>query len=158
VRVTLFGRSIALRYPPGPSLSFTYPANWHVTRRRLNNVLDPKPLFVVASYRLPQGPPDDCPGSRARGRPADGVFLLVQEELDGASLQRSLPRLRPKPRHFALPTYGGAGCLPDASRLFQFRVARRAFYVWVSIGSRTSRATRAALAALLDGMSIASYR
>jgi hypothetical protein len=158
VHVTLFGRSIALRYPSGPSISFTYPANWHVTRYRLDNVLDPKTVFAVTSYRPPQGPPDDCPGSRARGRPADGAFLLVQEELDGASLKRSLPRLSPRPHHFSLPAHEAAGCLPRASRLYQFRVARRAFYVWVSLGPRTSPTTRAAVATLLDGMWIAAYR
>ena len=84
--------------------------------------------------------------------------MLVKEELDGASLKRSLPRLPAKSRHFLLPTSGRAGCLPPASRLFQFRVGRRAFYVWVSLGPRTTVNTRAAIAALLDGMWIASYQ
>ena len=157
-RVTLFGRSIARRYPARPSISFTYPASWHVTTHRLDNVLDPKTLFAVTSYRPPKRPPDDCPGSRARGRPASGAFVLVQEELDGASLKRSLPRLRAKPRHLSVPTSGAVSCLPPASRLYQFRLAGRAFYVWVSIGPRASPATRAAVATLLDGIWIAPYR
>jgi hypothetical protein len=158
VRVTIFGRSIALRYPPGPSITVTYPARWHLTRHRPDTVLDPKTLVALTSYRPAPGPPDDCPGSRARGRPANGAFVLVQEELDGASLKRSLPRLRPKPRHLSLPTHGAAGCLPPASRLYQLRVNARAFYVWVSLGPKTSPTTRAAVAALLDGMSIARHR
>ena len=158
VRVTIFGRSIALRYPPGPSISVTYPARWHLTRHRPDTVLDPKTLFALTSYRPATGPPDDCPGSRARGRPANGAFVLVQEELDGASLKRSLPRLRPKPQHLSLPTHGAAGCLPPVSRLYQFRVNARAFYIWVSLGPKTSPTMRAAVAALLEGMWIARYR
>lgn len=158
VRFDVPGPSIAFRYPAGRSISFRYPANWHVTSRRLDNVLDPKTVFAVTSYRTPQGPADDCDGTRARGRPDDGAFLLVKEVLDGASLRRSLPRLPAKPRRFRLPTSGRVGCLPPASLLFQFRVSSRAFYVWVSVGPRASAKTRAALAALLDGMWIAPYR
>src|SRR4029079_8995425 len=31
IRVVIDGRTIARRFPRGPSLSFRYPANWHVT-------------------------------------------------------------------------------------------------------------------------------
>jgi hypothetical protein len=87
-----------------------------------------------------------------------GVFALVKEVLDGASLRRSLPRLPTKPRPFQLPKSGRAGCLPPASVQYQFRVAQRAFYVWISIGPKASAKTRAAAARLLDGMWIAPYR
>ena len=93
LRVVIDGRSIARRFPHGPSISFRYPANWHVTRHRLDNVFDPRTLFAVATYRLRHRPVDDCDGTHARGRPADGAFVLVKEVLDGASLRRSLPRL-----------------------------------------------------------------
>src|SRR5436309_994539 len=96
-RVTLFGRSIARRYPARPSISFTYPASWHVTTHRLDNVLDPKTLFAVTSYRSPKRAPDDCPGFRSRWRPARGAFERVHASRDGASSQRGLPRLRDKP-------------------------------------------------------------
>ena len=115
LRVVIDGRSIARRFPHGPSISFRYPANWHVTRHRLDNVLDPRTLFAVATYRLPRGPIDNCDGTHARGRPADGAFVLVKEVLDGASLRRSLPRLPVRPSHFRLPTHGAAGCLPAPS-------------------------------------------
>jgi hypothetical protein len=157
VRVMIDGRSIARRFPRGPSLSFRYPANWHVTRRRLDDVLDPRTLFAVSTYRLPGGPVDDCDGTHARGRPADGAFVLVKEVLDGASLRRSLPRLPGRPERFTLPTHGRAGCLPPASAAYQFRVAKRAFYVWLSVGPRASAQTRSALTRLLEGMSIARY-
>lgn len=157
VRVVIDGRSIARRFPRGPSIAFRYPANWHVTRRRLDNVLDPHAVFAVSTYRLPRGRRDDCDGSRARGRPADGAFVLVKEVLDGASLRRSLPRLPRRPSRFRLPTRGGAGCLAPPSVAYQFRVGERAFYLWISVGRRASARTRAALARLLDGMSIARY-
>ena len=81
----------------------------------------------------------------------------MKEVLDGASLRRSLPRLRPRPKRFRLPTHGQAGCLPAASVAYQFRVAERAFYLWISIGPRASGRTRAALARSLDGMWSAGY-
>jgi hypothetical protein len=49
LRVVIDGRSIARRFPHGPSISFRYPANWHVRRHRLDNVLDPHTLFAVAT-------------------------------------------------------------------------------------------------------------
>jgi hypothetical protein len=157
LRVVIDGRSIARRFPDGPSISFRYPANWHVTRHRLDNVVDPHTLFAVATYRLPRRPVDNCDGTHARGRPADGAFVLVKEVLDGASLRRSLPRLPVRPSHLRLPTHGAAGCLPAPSVQYQFRVAKRAFYVWLSVGSRASAHTRAALTRLLDRMRIARY-
>ena len=157
LRVVLDGRSIARRFPRGPSVVFRYPADWHVTTRRLDDVLDPRTLFAVSTYKLPVGPTDDCDGTHARGRPADGAFVLVKEVLDGASLRRSLPRLPARPRRFRLPTRGRAGCLAPPSAAYQFRVGRRAFYVWISLGSRAAARTRAALARLLDRMWVARY-
>jgi hypothetical protein len=157
VRVVLDGRSIARRFPPGPSIEVRFPANWHLTTHRLDNVLDPRTLFAVGTYRLRRGSVDDCDGTRARGRPADGAFALVKEVLDGASLRRSLPRLSARPKHFRLPIHGQAGCLSAPSVAYQFRVAKRAFYVWISVGRRASPQTRAALTRVLDRMWIARY-
>lgn len=157
VRVVIDGRSIARRFPPGPSVVFRYPANWYLTRRRIDNVLDPHTLFAVTSYTLPTKGFDDCDGTHARGRPADGAFVLVKEVLDGASLRRSLPRLPTRPRRFRLPIRGQAFCLRPPSVAYQFRVAKRAFYVFISVGPRASAQTRSALTRLLDGMRIARY-
>ena len=157
VRAVIDGRSIARRFPSGPSIAVRYPANWHFTTRRLDNVFDPHTLFALSNYRLRRGPVDDCDGTQARGQPADGAFVLVKEVLDGASLRRSLPRLSPRPEHFRLPIRGGAGCLPPPSIAYQFRVAKRAFYVWISVGRRASPQTRAALSRSLDGLWIARY-
>lgn len=159
LRFVLDGRSIARRFPRGTSISIHYPANWHVTTRRLDDVVDPRTLFSVSTYKLPAGR-DSCDGTYGRGRPADGAFVLVKEVLDGASLRRSLPRLPARPRRFRLPTRrtpGRAGCLRPPSLVYQFRVAKRAFYVWLSVGPDASHATRAAMGALLDGMRIARY-
>jgi hypothetical protein len=158
VRVDIRGTAIASRFPAGRSISFRYPSNWYLTRQRLDVVSDPRTLFAVSSYAILEGPIDACDGTHAPGRPVDGAFVLVKETLDGASLSRSLPRLRTKPRHFQLPKSGRAGCLPPASVQYQFRVAQRAFYVWISIGAKASGKTRAAVARLLDGMWIAPYQ
>jgi hypothetical protein len=158
VQFDIRGSSIAFRYQAGPSISFRYPANWYVTTRRLDDVIDPHTLFAVTSYAVPKGPVAECDGTHAGGRPVDGVFVLIKEVLDGASLRRSLPRLPTKPRHFQLPKSGRAGCLPPASIQYQFRVAQRAFYVWISIGPKASAKTRTAVARLLDGMWMAPYR
>jgi hypothetical protein len=152
------GRAIAQRFPHGRSIAFRYPANWHVTTHRLDDVLDPRTLFAVSSYVLRSPSRDDCDGTHAHGRPSDGVFVLVKEVLDQASLRRSLPRLRVRPARFRLPTAGRAGCLAPPSVAYQFRVGQRAFDVWISVGPRASTKTRAAVAALLDGMWIARYR
>ena len=120
-------------------------------------MVDPRTLFALSNYRLRRGPLDDCDGTRARGRPADGAFALVKEVLDGASLRRSLPRLSTRPTRFRLPTKGQAGCLPAPSVAYQFRVAKRAFYVWISVGRRASPRTRAALTRALDRLWIARY-
>jgi hypothetical protein len=156
IRVVIDGRSIARRFPRGPSITFRYPANWHVTTRRLDNVLDPHTLYAASTYRVPSGTVD-CDGTRASGRPRDGAFVLMKEVLDGASLRRSLPRLPSRPRQFRLPARGQAGCLPARSVQYQFRTGKRAFYIWMSIGPRASAATRQAVARLLDRMWIARY-
>jgi hypothetical protein len=156
-RFVINGQSIAQRFPHRPSVAFRYPSNWQVTTRRLDDVLDPHTIVAVANYKLRPGLRDECDGTHARGRPSDGVFVLVKEVLDRASLRRSLPRLHPKPRHFRLPTSGGAGCLAPPSVAYQFRVAERAFYVWISVGPKASAKTRAALTSLLDGMRVATY-
>jgi hypothetical protein len=144
---------------PDDKLSLAYPFNWYVTTRHLDNVVDPHTLVAVASYVIPRGSAEDCDGTRARGRPADGVFVLIKEVLDGASLKRSLPRLPERPRRFQLPSSGRSACLPPNSAVFQFRVAhRRAFYVYISVGPRATVQTRRAAQRLLDTMTIAPRR
>lgn len=151
------GKAVAQRFPAGPSITFRYPSNWDVTTRRIDDVLDPRTLFAAATYRIPGRPRDDCDGTHARGRPRDGAFVLVKETLDKSSLHRSLPRLSDKPRHFRLPADGRAGCLPPASVAYRFRVAQRAFYVWISVGPKASPETRDAVRAFLDSIWIARY-
>src|SRR5690349_8346403 len=93
-------------------IAFRYPAGWHVTTRRLDYVLDPHTVAAVSSYAIPAGPRDNCDGTHARGRPLDGAFVLIKEVRDGASRRLGLRRLRAKPRNYALPRAGRAGCLP----------------------------------------------
>jgi hypothetical protein len=139
----------------GRGVSLAYPANWYVTTRPLDVVIDPHTVIAVTSYRPPRGPRAPCDGTRARGRPVDGAFVLVKEVIDGASRRRSLPRVAPKPRRFVLPRSGRAGCLPPISRTYWFRASRRVFLVFVSIGPRASAATRLAARHVLESLTIA---
>ena len=138
------------------NVSVRYPSSWHLRTQRLDQVIDPHTLFVVSSYAVPQGPSETThvPGY-ARGLPVNGAFILVTEILDGASLKRSLPRLHPKPRHFVLPKHSSGGCLRCSSITFQFRVRSRAFYIYVTLGPRTSARTREASKAVLDSLAVA---
>jgi hypothetical protein len=135
------------------NVSFRYPADWHVTTRRLDQVIDPRTLFAVASYVVPKGPPDTghVPGY-ARGLRASGVFILVTEVLDHASLARILPRLHQKPRHFVIPMANSGGCLRCPGTTFQFRARSRAFYIYATIGPEASARTRRAAQAVLDSL------
>lgn len=136
-------------------VSLRYPSSWHIKTRRLDQVIDPHTLLVVSSYVVPQGPRDTThvPGY-ARGLPANGVFILLSEVLDGASLKRSLPRLHSRPPHFTLPTQGSSGCRRCSSTTFQFRAESRAFYLYVTIGPKASARTRVAAQAILDSLAI----
>ena len=64
------GRSIARRFPSGPSIAVRYPATWHLARHRLDNVVDPHTLFAPSTYRIARRPFDDCDGTTpGAGRP-----------------------------------------------------------------------------------------
>lgn len=139
-------------------MSVAYPATWHLTTRRLDYVIDPHTLAAVSSYAIANGPAEDCDGTRARGRPANGTFVLIKEVLDGASLRKSLPRLALKSRHYTLPSSGRAGYLPPVSVAYQFKVGVRAFSVWVSVGPRASAETRAAVEEVVGRLNISPHR
>jgi hypothetical protein len=143
---------------PDAKITVTFPFNWYVTTRRLDYLVDPHTLLAVASYVIPFRAGANCDGTQGRGRPVDGAFILLKEVLDRASLRRSLPRLSTRPIRFNVPSGGRAGCLPPYSAVYQFRVASRAFYVYVSVGPRATKATRAAVARVLDTMKIAPTR
>ena len=143
----------SLRLYSRANVSFRYPAAWHVTTRRLDQVTDPRTLFAVASYVVPKGATDTyhVPGY-ARGLPVNGAFVLVAEVLDHSSLVIVLPRLQQRPRHFVLPTKNSGGCLRCASTTFQFRAGLRAFYAYATIGPKASPRTRKAAQAVLNSL------
>jgi hypothetical protein len=143
---------------PGAATSVAYPSGWHLTTRRLDRVIDPHTIAAVSSYPLPGGPVDDCDGTHARGRPANGALVVIKEVLDGASLRKSLPRLRLKSRHTTLPSSGRAGCLPPVSVAYQFKVGVRAFTVWVSVGARARTETRTAVERIIGRLAISPHR
>jgi hypothetical protein len=138
-------------------LSFALPPGWHFTTVRVNGVLDPVTLFTATSFRFRPSPASSGLCSRALQRQwhADGAYVQLAEERDGASLKTMLRRAPPRPRHVRLDATGAGGLCtrPDSGEL-TFRTKGRAFYVFYGIGRRASPATRAAAARLLDSLRI----
>lgn len=142
-------------------LSFVLPAGWHVTFERINGVLDPVTLFTAATFPLRPQPSSTglCSRTLRRAWRADGAYVHLTEERDGASRKRMLRRVPLRPRHFRLDARGAGGlCTPPNSGELAFQEGGRAFYLFYGFGPKVSRATRAAAAALLDGMRIAPRR
>ncbi len=142
---------------PGASMSLSYPLNWHISTRRLTGVIDPVTRFTVTSFPFRQSRPDTdfCARTLARRWPANGAYVQVAEELDGASLRKMLSRVPPRPRHFTLARSGAGGlCTGPVSGQLTFRERGRAFYVYYGVGRKASPATRCAVVAVLDSLRI----
>ena len=152
--LTRNGSPEVLRYDiAGAGISFEYPSEWRITTRRLDNVVEPITLVTVTSYDMDgQGEPQTCPATNGAGRPPDGVFIHLKEDIDEGAA-RGFPA---RPDQFTLPTEGQAGCLPPLSAEIPFRDHGRAFYLWVSIGSSADLATRVAAMRVLDSIEIDS--
>ncbi len=109
---------------------------------------------------IPVSPTGDVDGLcskslRAAWR-ADGAYVHLVEELDGASRKRMLRRVPRRPRHFVLNAREAGGlCTPADSGELAFKQGGRAFYVFYGLGKRASGATRLAAAMLLDSLRIA---
>jgi len=153
------GRLISL---PQHRVSVVVPGRWHMIYERVNGVVDPVTLFTASTFPLRVKSADQagssgvCSKALQRAWRADGAYVQVAEERDGASRKRMLRRVAKRPRHFKLTARGGGGlCTPANSGEISFQEGGRAFYVFYGIGLKASRATRAEAAALLDSLRIA---
>jgi hypothetical protein len=149
---TRFDRDgIAVHVPPG----------WSLTLGRINAVIDPVTIFTVSAFRLPPGGTSSgiCSVRLRRAWRADGGYLQLAEERDGASRRRMLRRVPHRPRHFALDAKGRGGlCTPPDSGELPFQTHSRAFYLFYGFGRKAPKRIRAQAEALLDGMRISRRR
>jgi hypothetical protein len=141
-------------------ISFTYASDWFVTTKPLSSGADPNYRFAVASWPVhrtsrDQGP---CLAGIAKQRPPSGALIFLREYV-GASRERALPRLQPKPRHLRLPTRRDRdGCLGSGTTTHSFRQADRAFILWISVGPEVTAETRSGLRIVLSSLGIRPRR
>ncbi len=155
-----YGANSGARFDRG-GVSFQVPTGWQLTIGRINGVLDPVTVFTVSTFHLQLGrlSSGTCSTALQKAWRADGAYVQLTEERDGASRSRMLGRVPPRPTHFVLGATGRGGlCTPaDSGELF-FQENGRAFYVFYGFGPRASSATRGRAIALLDNMRIAPRR
>lgn len=139
-------------------IAFQVPRGWSLTLGRINGVVDPVTVFTVSTFRLRAGRRSSggvCSAPLRRAWRADGGYVQLTEERDGASLKRMLRRVPLRPRHFVLDARGGGGlCTPPDSGELVFRAHGRGFYVFYGFGRQAPKRIRAQAVALLDAMRI----
>lgn len=157
VLTTVAGGASAASSYERDGIDFRVPRGWSLTLGRINGVLDPVTVFTVSTFRLRAGGTSSgvCSVRLQRAWRADGAYLQVAEERDGASLARMLRRVPPRPRRFLLDGKGWGGlCTPPNSGELAFREHGRAFYVFYGFGRNAPKRVRAQAVSLLDGMRI----
>ena len=162
--LTLAGVVTGLAYGAGSAprldregVSFQVPQGWHLTIGRINGVIDPVTVFTVSTFRLQPARRSSgiCSVALQRAWRADGAYVQLSEERDGASRKRMLRRVPLRPKHFALDASGRGGlCTPPDSGGLSFQTSGRAFDVNYGFGPRASKTTRARAAAMLDALRI----
>jgi len=138
-------------------VSFQLSQGWHLTIGRINGVIDPVTVFTVSTFRLQRGRTATgvCSAALQRAWRADGAYVQLSEERDGASRKRMLRRVPLRPKHFVLNASGQGGlCTPPDSGGLSFQAGGRAFDVNYGFGPSASRATRVRARAMLDAMRI----
>jgi hypothetical protein len=139
-------------------VSFHVPKGWQLTLGRINGVVDPVTVFTVSTFHVQPGRSSSgiCSAALQRAWRADGAYVQLAEERDGASRKTMLRRTPLRPKHFVLRAKGQGGlCTPADSGQLSFQEKGRAFYVYYGFGRKASQATRVQAAALLDNMRIA---
>ena len=135
------------------------PTGWKLTDGRINDVTNPVTVFTVSTFPIPKVSDSSgghCSIALQRGWRADGAYVLLAEDRDGASRAAMLKRVQPRPTHFVLSAKGSGGlCTPADSGSLSFQAKSRAFYVFYGFGPKASKAMRARAAAMLDAMKIA---
>jgi hypothetical protein len=134
-----------------------FPPTWSVIWRPCPGCVDPRGIFVAASYQT-------AAGSRAlmcRPVPDGGVVISLDEVLPGLAGYQAPPRgdYPPRPRSFHARGLGPAapveGCNAARARIFRFRDSGRLLYAWMVFGRHPSRAVRHGAEAVLNSLRIA---
>lgn len=148
------GDRIARRVSVPAHLSIRVPADWHVLRGWLSDVVDPAPRLAVASFpaRLSRHT-CECGFPNVIDFPRDGAFTFVWEY--PAPSARGLARTPRRPVGFHLAAGRRARQTCDgSSRTFDFKDAGRVFRVEVYLGPRAGPAVRRRVAATLDNLRV----
>jgi hypothetical protein len=142
-------------------IAFHVPKGWSLTLGRINGVIDPVTVFTVSTFHLGAGGTSSgvCSVRLQHAWHANGGYLQLTEERDGASLSRMLRRVPRRPSHFVLNAKGWGGlCTPPNSGELSFRAHGRVFYVFYGFGRNAPKRVRAQAVALLDAMRISRRR
>jgi hypothetical protein len=138
-------------------IAFRLPTGWSLTLGQINGVLDPVTVFTASTFSVRPGGASAgiCSKRLQRSWRANGGYLQLAEERDGASRKRMLRRVPRRPRHFVLAATGWGGlCTPPDSGELTFRQHGRAFYVFYGFGRKAPQRIRAQAERLLDRMQI----
>lgn len=140
---------------PATGVSGRYPAGWH-RARALTNVDEPREVLALATYPLRTGAEGgECAPATARDdMPPDGTFIWLLEYRHDALVERASPR----PAHFAIgrrnlvPATEDLDCFPRPGYRADFRVAGRAFELFVAFGQEPTTAQLDAVNGILDSL------
>jgi hypothetical protein len=126
-------------------LAVSYPRGWHLTTRELTPITDPVERFAIYSGPLPR--PLASPKTRQ-------VIAIVMEVR--SPLPVDLAHFPKRPHHFRLSHLGMLeGFSGKRWGELTFRDHRRAFYVFIDVGSQ-SRAQLPKLLGALDSLRVGS--
>jgi len=131
-------------------IAITYPTGWQVSNRPLGYISDPAQRFVVASYRVPGGRPND--GGDYRPPRAGVIAQLLEEQPPDPDAKKDYPV---RPATFALPKLsdhveGYSGRWGE----MVFRDRGRDFYIFVGVGPSTPATRVETLLRTLDTMTV----
>jgi hypothetical protein len=122
-------------------LAISYPSSWHVTTRQLTPITDPTQRIVLYSGPAPQ--------PRAAPKPRQVIAVLM--EVRAPTDLREFPK---RPRHFRLLRLGLVKSFSGKRwGELTFREHRRAFYVFIGVGS-DARAQLPQLLRSLDSLQV----
>jgi hypothetical protein len=126
-------------------LAVSYPRGWHLTTRELTPITDPVERFAIYSGQLPR------PLASPKPRQVMAIVMEVK-----SPLPVTLAHFPKRPDHFRLSHLGMLeGFSGKRWGELIFRDHRRAFYVFIGLGSQ-SRAQLPKLLGALDSLRVGS--
>ena len=135
----------------GFGISFSYPADWHVTHDSLTEAAWPPEILAVSSYPLAQAKPDpNCaPVTPRSAMPEDGAFIYLFDNTGAPSLEEFPSR----PERFTLEKPVNYDCFGISHRV-AFRERGRLFQAMVAFGPKTVAEMQEAVLEVLDSIEV----